>query len=136
MTDGGKLRTDLVLQSRPQPHTQEGCATQAAFDRVSQLGARGVTIVRLAQLLNQRLATKIVDQVAMGTFQVSADDHQVLSKRSVGEKLFDQGVAITLRFGKQQHAGSKAVDTMNDKSTLALWLEFVRKNRQSRHHPR
>jgi len=55
---------------------------------------------------------------------MSANHCEILPHRSVGEKLLDQCVSIRLGLGKEQNAGGKAVDAVDDKGPLSFRSQF------------
>jgi hypothetical protein len=61
VADGGKLYSDLVLQSRHQRNPEERSGAKAAFDRIPEFGTGRFVPARCGQPLKHSLPSKVVD---------------------------------------------------------------------------
>jgi hypothetical protein len=129
MADGGELHTDLVLQSGDEGDPDERSGAQTAFDRIAKFSAGGFMSRGGGQALEHSLASKVVDERSLFGGEMSANDCEVLPHGSVGEELLDECVAIGVGFGKEQDAGRKAIDAMDDEGTLLFRFQFGGKQR-------
>src|SRR6478609_568211 len=132
MPDGGKLRANLVLQSRDQLHAYERRIDESALCGIAKFSAGGIGISRRPQLLIHAFTPEIMHQRACFLPGPSAHHRQILPYRRMRQKLADQRVAITVRLGKQKDAGGKPVNAMDDQSALPSRLEFSDQQRQRR----
>lgn len=136
MSDGRKLRPDLVLQSRLQFHADQRCAGKSAFHTVAKFSARGFRVSRRPLLLKHTFAAEVMDQRPFRIVQASAHHGLIFSYRRMCQKLPDQRIAIVIGFGEQQNAGSKPVNAMHNQRALPFRLQLRDQQRQSRRNIR
>ena len=76
--------------------------------------------------------SKIVDERSLFRSKVSADYSQIFADRGVGEKLFDQSLAIARGLGEKEDSGGETIDAMDDQGSLMARLQVLRENRHHR----
>lgn len=126
VADGGKLHSNLILQSRRQGDPQQRCGAQSAFDAVVKLRPRRLPRGLRDQPLKHSLPPEIVHQRCLCRLQVSANHRQILPHGSVAEKLPDQRLPVLLGFCEEHHPRREAVNAMDDKSPFSLRFPFPR----------
>ena len=128
----GKLRADLILQSRHQFNPDERCIRKKAFDGVMKFGASRLGITRRAQPLKHAFTSKIVHERSGPRVETAPQYGQILPERSMRKKLTHEHVPVGTGFRKEQSSGGKTIDAMYDKGPLPLAFQLRGKQRQSR----
>ena len=131
VADRRKLRSDLILQSRDQRHSDERSTRKKAFDGILEFSARRFRVSLRAQPLKHSLPSKIVNERPFLGAETAAKHREILPHGSMAEKLYNERISIQLGFRKEQHPGREPIDAMDDKSSLSLQLESCGKQRQS-----
>jgi hypothetical protein len=65
--------------------------------------------------------------------EIPANYCEILSHRSMAEKLSNECVSIRLGFCKEQNPGRETIDAMYDEGSLSLRFQFCGKKRQGGH---
>jgi hypothetical protein len=120
VADGRKLRSDLILQSRHQRHSDQRSIRKKALDGIAEFSASCLRVSLRAQLLKHSFAAKIVNQRPLLAGETATKHRQILPHGSVVEELSNEWVSIQLGFRKEQNPGGETIDTMHDKSPLPL----------------
>ena len=129
MANRRELHADLILQSRHQVDSDEGCGAKVAFGGVAKFGASRLRVALGGQLLKHAFLPKIVNEHAFLDGEMPANDGQILPHRSVEAKLLHERVAIGRSFCEEQDAGCVTIDAMHDKGALSLRFQFRGKKR-------
>ena len=116
----GKLRPDLILQSRHQLNPDERSIRKLAFDGISKFGTSRLRVSRRAQLLKHSFPSKIVHERPCLNAETAAQYREILPCGSMFEKLPHQCISIRTGFRKQQSPGGKPIDVMHDQRSLSL----------------
>ena len=111
---GRELCSDLILQSRLQLNPNKRRIGKKAFDGITKFGTSSLRISRRSQLLKDSFTSKIVYERARWSVESPAHYREIVPCWSMVEKLFYQRVAILIGLSKQQNAGNKTIDSMND----------------------
>lgn len=136
MFDRRELNSYLILQSRSQRDSHQRRIAQKLLHTILQLGARCSRIALTGRLLEHSLAAKVVNQTPFFGFEVPANHREILSHRSMAEKLPHQRVAIACGLGEQENAGGKAVDAMDYERPLSPRSQFGVEDGQRRRRVR
>ena len=131
MSNGGKLHANLVLQSCGQRDKRQRCSAERLPHGIPQLGAIGLRITLLAQILKHSLFSKVVNERALRGVEASANHRKILANRSVPQELANERLTVWLSPGKEQNPGSEAIDAMDDECALPFRAELIGKKRQS-----
>jgi hypothetical protein len=124
VADGGKLHSDLVLQSRHQRNSDEGRGAKTAFDEIPKFSTSRLGGALGAQLLKHSFSSKVVNERPFFDAEMSANHGQILPHRTVAEKLSNQCVSIPVGFCKEQNPRGKTIDAMYDKGSLSPRVQF------------
>ena len=132
VADRRELRPDLILQSGYQFNADERCVGKNALDGISKLRSRRFRVTGAAQLLKHSFTPEMVDESPRFRGEAAAYDREILSCRSMAEKIAHQGVSVVTGLGKQQNSRGKTIDAVHDPGSLFLRLECRDKHGESR----
>ena len=131
VADGGKLRPDLVLQSRHQRSPDQRGGAKRPLDRILEFSTSRPRVTRCSQLLKHSFSPKVVNQRPFFRTELPTNYCKILPYWSMTEKLSNECISIRLGFCKEQNPGCETIYAMDNKSPLSLRFQFCRKKRQS-----
>ena len=132
VADRGKLHSDLILQSRHQRNSDQRSGPKRALDGVPEFSPGRFGVAVRGQPLKHSFSSKVVNERPFFGGQMPANYCQILSHRSMAEKLSNECVSIRFGFCKEQSPGRETIDAMYDKGSLSLRFQFCGKKRQGR----
>lgn len=118
VTDRGKLRANLILQTRRQRDSNQRGSAQELLHGIMKLSARRSGLSFTAPLLVHSLTPKVMYQRSFPFLQTPAHHTEIFPHGRMLKKLPHQRVPIPLRLRKQQYPGRKPIDAMHGVGAL------------------